>query len=161
MLNGKTTTKTFPNLKIWLKKNKSTIVFSHYGCPNLNHMGKCFVNGFLLLLFIGNKPNQTPFFVLFPLCVAFPSGFRRSWSRGLAIMLKYERSGGVSTDFLNSRGLTTLLPLLFCKMGIIPLLFTRLLLENLFLAARCPATTGILKAYIICIFPYKCVLCRV
>lgn len=33
MLNGKRTTKTFPNLKISLKKNKSTIVFSHYGLP--------------------------------------------------------------------------------------------------------------------------------
>lgn len=73
------------------KRIKAQLSSAIMGCLNLNHMGKCFVNGFLLLLFIGNKPNQTkPFSLFFSfrhcLSIFF---FRRSWSCGLAKILKY------------------------------------------------------------------------
>lgn len=53
------------------KRIKAQLSSTIMGCPNLNHMGKCFVNGFLPLLFIGNKPNQTLFFVLFLYALPF------------------------------------------------------------------------------------------
>lgn len=67
----------------------------------------------------------------------------------------------VSTGFLNSHGPTALPPLPLHKIGIIPLFLTRLLLENLFIAARHPVATGVFKAHTFCIFPYKCLLGRV